>query len=143
MIGEIWNAIQPEVVILALALAGGGASYLYQWALQRLPAQMRTHMQDLAQTAVTAIEQKYKGGNPGSEIKKQEAMELLLDLCQDLKLPINLTHASAAIEAAVFALNAFTQPQTPSPLTPTLEATTLPMPAMNSTSKNGKPLAAG
>lgn len=140
--GTIWNAVQPEVIIVALAAAFSGATYAYQWGVQRLPASMRAHINDLAQTAVQAIEQKYQNGSPGGALKKQEAMRLLLSLCQSLKLPIDTAHASAAIEAAVFALNLLEPSTTQQPAVPTTEKPTAPMKAVSVTAKS-KPLAAG
>ena len=120
--------------MVALAAAFSGATYLYQWGVQRLPTAMRTHINDLAQTAVQAVEQKYKDNSPGGALKKQEAMQLLLSLCQSLKLPIDAAHASAAIEAAVFALNLL-EPSTTPPQTPTTEKPTAPVPAVSASKR--------
>ena len=139
----IWNAVQPELIVVALAAVGGGASYLYQWGVQRLPAAMRSHMADLTDTTVRAIEQKYSAGSPGGDIKKQEAMQLLLSLCQGLHISLNTIHASAAIEAAVYELNLMSGK--PAPATTTEKPTAI-MPSVTTAAKSSaasKPLAAG
>ncbi len=109
----IINAITPELITLVLSAAVAGGAYLYQWGVQRLPANMRTQIQALADTAVQAIEQKYAGqSSPGGPIKKQEAMQMLGDICKSLGLPLDQAHASAAIEAAVYGINLFQPKQT-------------------------------
>lgn len=133
--GAIWAAIQPEMISIVICVVGGLTAYLYQWGLQRLPEAMRAHIADLADMAVRDIEQKYSAGSPGKEIKKQEAMQLLLSLCQSLRLPLDVMHASAAIEAAVFTLGLIQQ-QAPAPDKPTV-----PMPSVPTNAS--KTLAAG
>ena len=98
-------------------------------------------VQALAHTAVAAIEQKYSASSPGSTLKKQEAMQMLLELCKALKLPLDATHASAALEAAVFELNAWTKIRaTQTPTMPLPVATPTPGAVRASTQK---PMAAG
>lgn len=110
-IGTILNAISPEIFTLVIATAIGAAGYLYQRGVQRLPASMRAQVQGLADTVAQAVEQKYRAGSPGGALKKQEAMTMLSDICQVLKLPLDSAHASAAIEAAVYTMNLFQKKQ--------------------------------
>lgn len=109
--GAIWSAIQPEVAAIIISAAVGAAGYLYQWGVQRLPANVRQQVQGLADTVAQAVEQKYSAGSPGGAFKKQEAMTMLRDVCKSLGLPLDSAHASAAIEAAVFGLNLFQKKQ--------------------------------
>ena len=103
----IMNAVQPEAIIIVLAFVLGGAGYLYQWGVQRLPDNAQKIINGLAQTATQAIEQKYADNNPGSALKKQEAMNGLADMCKELGLSFNAQNASAAIESAVYMMNLF------------------------------------
>lgn len=106
-IQSILNTIQPEIVSFTIAAAVGIAAYIYQWGVQRLPTNVRQQVQKIADTTVQAIEQKYNSGSPGGALKKQEAMQMLADICKSLGLPLDQAHASAAIEAAVYGLNLF------------------------------------
>ncbi|MGH2480127.1 MAG: phage holin [Ktedonobacteraceae bacterium] len=106
---NILNVLTPELTSIIVCLAASTAAYLYQQAVQRLPANIRTHVQALANTTVAAIEQKYSDGSPGGALKKQEAMQMLLNVCNSLHIPLDATHASAAIEAAVYSMNMWTQ----------------------------------
>lgn len=136
---QIMNALMPELTSLVLCLGAAGAAFLYHQTVQRLPASVRTHVDALAHTAVAAIEQKYSTGSPGGAIKKQEAVQLLFNLCKSLGVPLNATHANAVIEAAVFELNAMAKART-------VQTPTIPMPvaaqAPGAVLKQ-KPLAAG
>lgn len=123
---QIVNALMPELTSLVLCLGAAGAAFLYHQTVQRLPASVRTHVDALAHTAVAAIEQKYSAGSPGGAIKKQEAVQLLFNLCKSLGVPLNTTHANAAIEAAVYELNMLAQTKTAQ--TPTIPMQVAPAP---------------
>lgn len=123
---QIINAFMPELTSIIICMAVAEAAYLYQVTVQRLPQSVRAHVQALAGTVVAAIEQKYNTGSPGRTIKKQEAMQMLLTVCQSLKIPLDTTHASAAIEAAVYELNMLAQTKTAQ--TPTIPMQVAPAP---------------
>jgi len=103
----ILNAVQPELLAIVIAAAIGGAGYLYQWAVQRLPANVQKVVNGLAQTATQAIEQKYADQAPGGAIKKQEAMQTVAAMSKELGLQFNESNASAAVESAVYAMNLY------------------------------------
>lgn len=121
----ILNAIQPEAIIIVVAAAVGAAGYLYQWGVQRLPANAQKTINGLAQTATQAIEQKYSDQNPGSALKKQEAMQVIAAMCKELGLAFNENNASAAIEAAVYAMNLYQKFRAPA-IQARTETTVLP-----------------
>lgn len=129
----IINAVQPEAIIIVLAAVLSGAGYLYQWGVQRLPANAQKIINGLAQTATQAIEQKYADNNPGGALKKQQAMDMIADMCKELGLRFNESSASAAIESAVYALNLYQKFRAPvsgvSKDTQVLQAVTTPAPA--------------
>jgi|SRR5579875_237998 hypothetical protein len=102
---QIINALQPELICLVVCAAIAGAAYLYQWALQRLPANVQKIISVLARTVAQAVEQKYSAGDPGGAVKKQEAMTTMQAICQGLGLPFDAAYASAEIEAAVYMIN--------------------------------------
>src|SRR5258708_34849515 len=81
------------------------AAYAYQKTMQKLPANVQQQIQNLAHIVVQAIEQKYHLADTGAALKKQEAMTMLASIARSLDIPLDTTHASAAIEAAVYSLN--------------------------------------
>lgn len=104
-IQAILNTLQPELASIVICVTVGAAAYLYQWGVQRLPANLKSIVQGLAGTVVQATEQKYSLNSPGGTLKKQEAMTALAQICKDLRIPLANDYASAAIEAAVYVLN--------------------------------------
>lgn len=103
----VLNAIQPEAIVIVVAAAVGAAGYLYQWGVQRLPANAQKIVNGLAQTATQAIEQKCREQSPGGAIKKQQAMTIVAAMCKELGLAFSESNASAAIESAVYAMNLY------------------------------------
>jgi hypothetical protein len=102
---DLLNYLAPAVGATLLCAAIACASYLYQAALQKLPANVRVQVQGLAETVVQAVEQHYQLLAPGSDVKKQEALNMLTSICASLDIPLDTVHASAVIEAAVYVLN--------------------------------------
>ena len=111
----IIQTIIPGTAGIVVALAIGAIAWGYQYAVQLLPANISTQLKDIAETAVQAIEQKYKN-QPASAIsapantnaaKKKEALTIIEEICTELRIPFNENHADAAIEAAVYAMNLF------------------------------------
>jgi hypothetical protein len=133
-IQTILNAIQPAFIIIVIAAAMSAAGYFYQWGVQKLPANAQRILDGLAKTVVQAIEQKYADNNTGSTLKKQQAMNMLADMSEELGIAFNTNNASAAIEAAVYALNLWQKYKAPpalaDPNTKQISAiTTTPAPA--------------
>ena len=136
----ILNAVQPELITLVIAAAVGAASYLYQWGIQRLPANAQKIINGLAQTATQAIEQKYANQTPGGALKKQEAMSAVAAMSKELGLQFNENNASAAIESAVYAMNLYQKFREPatgvSQDTHVLPIVTTPAPAPGASTTN-------
>jgi hypothetical protein len=102
---DLINYLAPTAGATIICAAIACAAYLYQIALQKLPANVRVQVESLADTVVQAVEQKYALADTGSALKKQDALTLLTSICTNLHIPLDLTHASAVIEAAVYTLN--------------------------------------
>jgi len=102
---ELINYLAPAAGATLLCAAIACAAYLYQAALQKLPANVRVQVQGLAETVVQAVEQHYQFLVPGPAVKKQEALNMLTSICASLDIPLDTIHASAVIEAAVYAIN--------------------------------------
>ncbi len=103
----ILSTVQPALTAIIISAAVAGAGYLYQWGVQRLPTNAQQTINTLAHTAAQAIEQKYTDASPGGALKKQEAMNAVAAMCQEMGLRFNESSASAAIEAAVYAMNLY------------------------------------
>lgn len=96
----------PAIATIAASIAIAGAALAYQNMLQRLPDNVRAQVEGLAQMATQAIEQRYANSQAATgRGKKQDAMDILIQICNSLHIPLDVTHASAAIEAAVFQMN--------------------------------------
>jgi hypothetical protein len=106
MFQSIMNAAGPTLAGIIICLAIVAATYTYQSLLQRLPANVRDQVERLAGMVVPAIEQQFADSvTTTGRQKKQAAMDMINAICQSLHIPLDITHASAAIEAAVYALN--------------------------------------
>jgi len=98
----------PTIATIVACLAIALAAYAYQNLVQLLPQSMREHVDAIAQMAVRAVEQRYSNADPGattSRQKKNDALSIMNSVAGALKIPMDAQHASAAIEAAVYALN--------------------------------------
>ncbi|HVU70225.1 MAG TPA: phage holin, LLH family [Ktedonobacteraceae bacterium] len=129
-IQTILSAVQPELAAIIISAAVAGAGYLYQWGIQRLPTNAQKTINTLAHTAAQAIEQKYADTSPGGALKKQEAMNAVAAMCQEMGLRFNESSASAAIEATVYAMNLYRRFSAPATET---SQETRPLPAMATT----------
>ncbi len=125
--GQLLSFLVPSIAPTAIGVITcaviASATILYQAFSKRLSYAAQRQISDLAGTVVKAIEQKYEQLGPGGMQKKQEAMTILQSLCRSLKLPLSDTHASIAIEAAVYAMNLYQKiradEQEPKPTTKT------------------------
>jgi Bacteriophage holin of superfamily 6 (Holin_LLH) len=107
MLETLINYLAPTAVGIILCAAAATAGTAYQKAVQNLPASVRAQVTSLAAMVTNAIEQKYLANSPGGALKKQEAMQMLLQISQHLGIPLDATHASAAIESAVYTMNLY------------------------------------
>jgi len=109
-----------NLILALLPFITAGAAYLYQIAVQRMPAAQRQTLEQFTKIAAGKIEQVYPGA--GSENKKQLATELVTDLFKAFKLPAPDPRAiDAAIENAVLSINLVqqsSQTQDQNPLAP-------------------------
>ena len=95
----------PALASVILPVAIAIAAYFYQLMLQKLPSNVRSQIDAIASTVVQAIEQQYGQSAATGRQKKQEAMDIMSEICLNMHLPINIRHVSAAIESAVYMLN--------------------------------------
>ncbi|GCE49208.1 LL-H family phage holin [Thermosporothrix hazakensis] len=96
------NLVVPFIVLLSALLL----PRLYA----RLPEQVQRTVQEVAHTAVLAVEQQFDG-LPGEQ-KRQKAVDLIIAMLQAVGLKsMNPTLINAALEAAVRAMNQVEKPK--------------------------------
>jgi Bacteriophage holin of superfamily 6 (Holin_LLH) len=102
-IGIVTGPILASIIVAAVIAT---AAYIYQILLQKMPANVRIQVEHIAGMVVQATEQRYSDSQVATgRDKKQAAMDALSQICSALHIPLDVMHASAAIEAAVYELN--------------------------------------
>ena len=100
----VWFQIALVLLPIVLPPLTALAALLYQRLLQRLPAQKRALVEQIANTVVPAIEQTATNTMSSPE-KKKAAMDLASSMLNHLNVQVAPNMLSGMIEATVFALN--------------------------------------
>lgn len=110
-INTVLTALVPYILPPLLTVCFAGATYLYHSIVTRLPVNIHSRVDAIAQQAVAAIEQSMEGAS--GQAKKKAATDLVNQVLDGMHLGAAEPMIDAAIESAVYTLHQFAADKTP------------------------------